>query len=200
MLLTILSVSEFFTHNNLRCLILMSDVFVFLFLMISELKNDMSISKLLIMSFCFNAFSFSMSIIDGVTYGWLNRNFIFYADLLFIIMMFVNGCLVFYILYKFLKMPIPSEEDQTEGQSQNESQNEKESIELSQSSSLIFNTYITIPNEEKDMCLICLSDINLNKGLNVDVLHTICGHVFHNECLKKWLQEKKQCPKCRMDL
>ena len=26
---------------------------------------------------------------------------------------------------------------------------------------------------------------------------TYCGHVFHSKCIKKWLEEKNQCPQCR---
>jgi hypothetical protein len=197
MLLTFLSLSELCMYNNLRGLTLLSDIFVFLFLMISEYEGNRSTLKLLLMAFFLNASSFSFSIIDGVKDGWMNRNFIFYGDLIFILMMGINGFLIFYILYKILSIPKPSDQPSNES---SQSGNQEDSVELSISVPLVFNTFITIANEEKDICLICLSDINLNKGLNVDVLHTICGHGFHSECLKKWLKEKKQCPTCRMDL
>jgi len=40
-------------------------------------------------------------------------------------------------------------------------------------------------------CSICL-DL-----LSGSVSSTVCGHVFHDECLQNWLKEKKLCPQCR---
>ncbi|XP_031618478.1 E3 ubiquitin-protein ligase TRAIP-like [Contarinia nasturtii] len=44
-------------------------------------------------------------------------------------------------------------------------------------------------------CSICAE---LFRGPDADNLHvTRCGHVFHNECLAKWLERKNTCPECR---
>ena len=41
-------------------------------------------------------------------------------------------------------------------------------------------------------CSICWSDIEPR-----DVKKTSCKHVFHKECLKKWLERNPSCPNCR---
>ena len=51
-------------------------------------------------------------------------------------------------------------------------------------------------NDDDNVCLICLEDYKNNdmiKKLN-------CNHIFHSECLKKWLSVKAVCPTCRNDL
>ena len=43
-------------------------------------------------------------------------------------------------------------------------------------------------------CSTCLESFNLRS----DVSTTPCGHVFHTDCIEKWLQSgKNQCPQCR---
>ena len=44
-------------------------------------------------------------------------------------------------------------------------------------------------------CAICLS--NFQNGNRVGDLP--CGHLFHKDCLKAWLQRKNQCPLCNND-
>lgn len=39
-------------------------------------------------------------------------------------------------------------------------------------------------------CIICLDEIKKAKKLN-------CGHVFHLNCLRRWLEQKVKCPTCR---
>ena len=51
-------------------------------------------------------------------------------------------------------------------------------------------------NDENKICPICLEEYKNNdmiKKLN-------CNHIFHSECLKKWLSVKAVCPTCRNDL
>ena len=43
-------------------------------------------------------------------------------------------------------------------------------------------------------CLVCLDDINLFDK-KVSILN--CGHFFHNNCLKDWLDRQMNCPECR---
>ena len=52
--------------------------------------------------------------------------------------------------------------------------------------SLILEKY-----RDKEDCPICLV------LLNNDISITLCGHVFHQECLKSALDVKKKCPCCR---
>ena len=61
---------------------------------------------------------------------------------------------------------------------------------------LIKNKYIN-----KFVCGICLDSnegICMNHTKNYKFI-TPCGHIFHKQCLKKWLQtvHKKKCPTCR---
>eukprot|EP00928_Gymnodinium_smaydae_P086506 TRINITY_DN7067_c0_g2_i1.p1 TRINITY_DN7067_c0_g2~~TRINITY_DN7067_c0_g2_i1.p1 ORF type:complete len:164 (-),score=17.45 TRINITY_DN7067_c0_g2_i1:81-512(-) len=43
---------------------------------------------------------------------------------------------------------------------------------------------------EDSTCSICFE--NIEQGLR-----TRCGHVFHAECVSKWLYEQPHCPMCR---
>lgn len=42
-------------------------------------------------------------------------------------------------------------------------------------------------------CSICLEDLNSN-------LYALqCGHLFHENCIQKWLKLKKYCPVCQFE-
>jgi hypothetical protein len=61
-----------------------------------------------------------------------------------------------------------------------------------------------------DCCSICLSSL-LDRGVrseegelmgkcsseNVELLETLCGHVFHSTCATRWLVAASSCPTCR---
>jgi hypothetical protein len=46
-----------------------------------------------------------------------------------------------------------------------------------------------------DECTICLSDFNHNEILSV----LPCGHRYHDECVREWLQCSSKCPLCKKD-
>ncbi|KAF1770245.1 hypothetical protein GCK72_002063 [Caenorhabditis remanei] len=50
--------------------------------------------------------------------------------------------------------------------------------------------------EEDDTCTVCLS--NFEDGESIRKLP--CNHVFHPECIYKWLDINKKCPMCREDI
>mmetsp|Transcript_14904 Transcript_14904/g.32181 ORF Transcript_14904/g.32181 Transcript_14904/m.32181 type:complete len:385 (-) Transcript_14904:219-1373(-) len=51
--------------------------------------------------------------------------------------------------------------------------------------------------EENPSCPICMEDYSDA----VEICKTsACGHVFHKQCLKNWLQTARSCPICRNDL
>ena len=45
----------------------------------------------------------------------------------------------------------------------------------------------------------------LSKGLStVEIIPEIiilkCNHIFHNQCITKWLNNNNTCPNCRMEV
>jgi hypothetical protein len=42
-------------------------------------------------------------------------------------------------------------------------------------------------------CAVCLTEIDDNDR----AMMTPCGHGFHEECLRRWMQEQMICPVCR---
>mmetsp|Transcript_8440 Transcript_8440/g.24160 ORF Transcript_8440/g.24160 Transcript_8440/m.24160 type:complete len:340 (+) Transcript_8440:87-1106(+) len=50
---------------------------------------------------------------------------------------------------------------------------------------------------ENKSCSICFEDFSRDKTF---VKTKACGHVFHKQCLKGWLQVNRTCPLCRDDL
>ena len=49
---------------------------------------------------------------------------------------------------------------------------------------------------EPPCCTICVDNIELStKGMFMP-----CGHVYHPDCLKPWLEQNNTCPVCRFDL
>ena len=47
---------------------------------------------------------------------------------------------------------------------------------------------------KSDSCSICLKKFNKN---NITIA---CGHQFHSQCILKWMENKKNCPICRVNL
>ena len=44
-------------------------------------------------------------------------------------------------------------------------------------------------------CLICRTEMDCNDKSEVLALH--CGHEYHTDCVRKWLEKKSECPYCR---
>jgi hypothetical protein len=51
-------------------------------------------------------------------------------------------------------------------------------------------------NKNNSKCLICLSDFQI--GDNASTLP--CLHIFHSNCLEKWINQQKWCPICKYDV
>jgi hypothetical protein len=49
---------------------------------------------------------------------------------------------------------------------------------------------------EKKNCVICMEDFESQE--NVKLL--ACGHLFHSDCVNKWLLEKSTCPMCNTSI
>jgi hypothetical protein len=54
---------------------------------------------------------------------------------------------------------------------------------------------IVIVNEDRDNeCSICLES-SINKFMKLN-----CDHLFHEKCIKKWIENHNSCPICRDDI
>jgi len=49
-------------------------------------------------------------------------------------------------------------------------------------------------NNDEEICSICID------GMEQEYKVTKCGHLFHRECLFKWLENNVTCPLCRNKL
>jgi len=48
------------------------------------------------------------------------------------------------------------------------------------------------PTEKKEECSICYQNYKRKKAVKLP-----CDHIFHDECIKKWIDDKNTCPLCR---
>jgi hypothetical protein len=53
-----------------------------------------------------------------------------------------------------------------------------------------------VPEEKTERCTVCLSDFET--GDEVRTLN--CSHLFHTECIDRWLIYNKKCPVCRVEM
>ena len=49
---------------------------------------------------------------------------------------------------------------------------------------------------EQPNCCVCLTDIEMK----MSTVLLPCGHMFHDQCIKKWLEQHNTCPLCRFEL
>lgn len=49
---------------------------------------------------------------------------------------------------------------------------------------------------ENPNCIVCMADIEIG----ADTLMIPCGHMFHDKCVKLWLEKHNTCPVCRFEL
>ena len=56
------------------------------------------------------------------------------------------------------------------------------------------NYNVLIKNFENNECIICLEPMIIND--KVKILQ--CGHMYHYDCINKWIEKKKEinCPLC----
>jgi hypothetical protein len=71
-----------------------------------------------------------------------------------------------------------------------------ESIELNSEN---IDQYVSINEEnERDFCSICM--LNFEIGDKVKLLPCNKKHIFHNNCIDKWLSNNQNCPNCRKEI
>jgi hypothetical protein len=65
----------------------------------------------------------------------------------------------------------------------------------------IISSWSYVSDKNTD-CTICRQPINadsiyaIEKGFKSHVMNGRCGHIFHCECIKPWLNTNKRCPIC----
>ena len=57
--------------------------------------------------------------------------------------------------------------------------------------------HCTTRDVSNDMCSICMNGIPLRASFNGCYQIRGCGHMFHADCLKEWMQRSSTCPICR---
>ncbi|KAK1315680.1 E3 ubiquitin ligase BIG BROTHER [Acorus calamus] len=50
--------------------------------------------------------------------------------------------------------------------------------------------------EEEEVCPVCLKSLVIGE----EIKRTPCGHLFHGECIFRWLERSRTCPMCRFDM
>ncbi|XP_059310196.1 RING-H2 finger protein ATL66-like [Lycium ferocissimum] len=69
-------------------------------------------------------------------------------------------------------------------------------VPASKSSMKLLNKIEVDENNINDDCIVCLEEI----GKESEVLCTPCSHIFHGECITKWLEKSHYCPLCRFEM
>lgn len=49
--------------------------------------------------------------------------------------------------------------------------------------------------DDNDICSICLEDLKNGKCVVLS-----CEHIYHKDCIKKWLKKNETCPNCRINI
>ncbi|MBA0736015.1 hypothetical protein Gogos_009611 [Gossypium gossypioides] len=49
---------------------------------------------------------------------------------------------------------------------------------------------------DEEKCMICLEEVEVG----FEASQMPCSHVFHDDCIKKWLQQSHYCPICRFEM
>tara|TARA_Y100000996_G_scaffold391325_1_gene353229 strand:+ start:55 stop:303 length:249 start_codon:yes stop_codon:yes gene_type:complete len=58
---------------------------------------------------------------------------------------------------------------------------------------IIINKYSFINKSNNlDECVICLEKMRESENLTI----LKCSHIYHSECIEKWLKKKSICPMC----
>ncbi|KAG5620778.1 hypothetical protein H5410_005996 [Solanum commersonii] len=65
--------------------------------------------------------------------------------------------------------------------------------------SLLKKMEIDAKNTKGDECMVCLEEL-VKKEADNEIVSMPCSHMFHGECITKWLETSHYCPICRFDM
>ncbi|KAI9160719.1 hypothetical protein LWI28_010948 [Acer negundo] len=51
-------------------------------------------------------------------------------------------------------------------------------------------------HDDQCKCMICLEEFSIG----VETMRMPCGHLYHGECIVKWLETSHMCPLCRYEM
>jgi C-terminal processing protease CtpA/Prc len=74
--------------------------------------------------------------------------------------------------------------------------NEESYLNINDNEDILFCECSEEIQKDKKECVICIEEI---KDFDVIFL-TKCKHIYHKECIMKWLENNKTCPTCRYNI
>jgi hypothetical protein len=114
---------------------------------------------------------------------------------LFMILGYVAGGLLIAISIIFIALLYRKR--RREGEEGGQENPEPKQIDISHFDEVMPATVITVNlKKEMQVCSVCLQEYDFESI----VRKSICGHVFHRECLDEWCLKNLSCPMCRTDL
>ncbi|KAG5581703.1 hypothetical protein H5410_052330 [Solanum commersonii] len=69
-------------------------------------------------------------------------------------------------------------------------------VPASKSSIVLLESMEADERNSNDECLVCLDEL----GEETEVVRLPCSHMFHAECITKWLENSHYCPLCRFEM
>lgn len=121
-----------------------------------------------------------------------------YLIIIIILCFFILVIIVLIVIYYFLKRRIIRDRERIimeEEKKNNEKKELSEKFLKNELASQTFNDKINL--NDCDMCTICCDKFVIGES---QVSVTPCSHVFHHECIEKWIKEKitnPHCPNCK---
>ena len=123
---------------------------------------------------------------------------IIYLAIIIILAFFILVIIALIIVYFFLKRKIMREREQIAFEEEEKNRHNKKLIENFLKDELKIQTFSDkIKLNDCDTCTICFDNFVIGES---KVSITPCLHVFHHECIEKWIKEKiinPLCPNCK---
>ena len=132
------------------------------------------------------------------TYNPSEKVRIIYLAIIIILGIFILAIVILVVVYCFLKRKMIRERERNMHEEEEKKEEKKKLIQnflKNELKSQIFNEQINL--NDNDMCTICCDKFIIGES---EVSVTPCFHVFHHECIKKWVEEKITnpiCPNCK---